>query len=233
MSYAINNFPSNYPDSGTKAAVEENTRIAATVSSTVSAISETTTGILNDGLSVRLDQPIPEGENIIGGVNVVESALPSGASTQLLQEVINTNITNNFARSQLTLDKTKEITAALYTLVSSFLDIDKPAILFESSNIEIEGELDTPIIMNSGMGAMLLHCSTDKNAVPLILTLYTSNNNSSKENFSVMDEKIRLIPGSYQRLNIPSSMKFVYIKISPVDVRATSKVSLALQKIIF
>jgi len=233
MAYTITNFPSNYPDSGTRSAVEENTQVLHNISSTVSTVSESTSSIVNNGLNVRLDQPIPEGENTIGGVNVVESALPNGASTQLLQEAINTNLTNNFARSQLTLDKTKEIVAAMYTLVSSFLDIDKPAILFESDEISVEGELDTPVIMNSGMGPMMLHCSTDKDAVPLTLTFYTSMINGPKENFSVMDEKMRLIPGSYQRLSIPSSMKFVYIKISPVDVRMTSKLSLALQKIIF
>ncbi|MBP5594705.1 MAG: hypothetical protein J6Y02_04925 [Pseudobutyrivibrio sp.] len=222
----ITNFPVDYPSTETVSVLEENKVILQNINNSASSI-------VSEGINARLDQPIPEGENTIGGVKVVESVLPLGASTQLLQEVINTNITNNFSRTQLTLDKTKEISAALYTLVSSFLDIDKPALLFESENIEVENEMDTPVVMNSGMGAMLLHCSLDKEAVPMNLTLYTSMSNSSKENFSVMGEKIRLIPGSYQRLNIPSSMKFVYIKISPVSVRSTSKLSLALQKIIF
>lgn len=222
----VDNFPVNYPDTAVKIAVDDNTSVVNTVKESVDTIYE-------NGLDVRLDQQLPEGENTIGGVKVVESVLPDGASTQLLQEAINTNITNNFSRAQLTLDKSKEISAALYTLVSSFLDIDKPALLFESENIEVENEMDTPVLMNSGMGPMLLHCSLDKDAMPVNLTLYTSMSDSSKENFSVMDERIRLIPGSYQRLNIPSSMKFVYIKISPVSVRSTSKLSLALQKIIF
>ena len=222
----VNNFPSDYPDSAVRESIINNTSAVADVKDSIDTIYE-------NGLNVRLDQSLPEGENTVGGVKVVESVLPEGASTQLLQEAINTNITNNFSRTQLTLDKTKEISAALYTLVSSFLDIDKPALLFESENIEVENEMDTPVLMNSGMGPMLLHCSLDKDAMPVNLTLYTSMTNSLKENFSVMDERIRLIPGSYQRLSIPSSMKFVYIKISPVSVRTTSKVSLALQKIIF
>lgn len=222
----ITNFPVDYPSTETVSVLEENKVILQNINNNASSI-------VSEGINVRLDQPIPEGENTIGGVKVVESVLPQGASTQLLQEVINTNITNSFSKSQLTLDKTKEIAAAMYTLVSSFLDIDKPAILFESENIEIENETDTPVIMNSGMGPMILHCSIDKDSAPIVLNLYTSMHDGPKENFSAMDEKIRLIPGSYQRLNIPSSMKFVYIKISPVATRVTSKVSLVLQKIIF
>lgn len=165
-------------------------------------------------------------------VNVEESALPEGASVSLLQEVINTNITGGINRILDSLENIRAYIARQEEAVSRFLDMRRSENLFYAGMLIEDDTVDTPIFMNPSMGAVTVQLQSRIESSPLDITIYTSNDMKKKSYFSAI-ESIKLNPGSYKCLSLEGTMKFIYIKISPVQLRATSFLDLSVQKKIF